>query len=207
MKLHNSCVVSALLLTGLSFSSITNAAFISRLGGLAFYDDQTNLTWAANANINSFEILYYQEVWAAGLDIGGVTGWRLPSADVNGDGIVVDCTGGGVTNCIDNEMGFLFWEQGISSDSPGPFSNILSNTYWTTTKVNDLPKAWSFHFGLGVMFPDSTSLWSNYAWAVQSGDVAAVPLPAGVWLFGSGLLGLFGIAMRKSKISDDQKRD
>jgi hypothetical protein len=37
-----------------------------------------------------------------------------------------------------------------------------------------------------------------YAWAVRSGDVvSAVPVPATVWLFGSGLIGLLGIARRK----------
>jgi hypothetical protein len=35
------------------------------------------------------------------------------------------------------------------------------------------------------------------AWAVRDGDVSAVPVPAAVWLFGSGLLGLIGIARRK----------
>jgi hypothetical protein len=36
-----------------------------------------------------------------------------------------------------------------------------------------------------------------YGWAVQSGDVSAVPVPAAVWLFGSGLLGLIGVAKHK----------
>ncbi|HHJ36602.1 MAG TPA: VPLPA-CTERM sorting domain-containing protein [Gammaproteobacteria bacterium] len=38
-----------------------------------------------------------------------------------------------------------------------------------------------------------------YAWAVQSGNVgtAVVPIPAAVWLFGSGLIGLIGLTRRK----------
>jgi hypothetical protein len=37
----------------------------------------------------------------------------------------------------------------------------------------------------------------NFAWAVRTGDVpAVVPVPAAVWLFGSGLLGLIGMAKR-----------
>jgi hypothetical protein len=31
-------------------------------------------------------------------------------------------------------------------------------------------------------------------------QVTAVPLPAAVWLLGSGLLGLAGVARRKSKV-------
>ncbi|MBI5783055.1 MAG: VPLPA-CTERM sorting domain-containing protein, partial [Gammaproteobacteria bacterium] len=37
-----------------------------------------------------------------------------------------------------------------------------------------------------------------YALAVRPGDVAVVPVPAAVWLFGSGLLGLIGVARRKA---------
>ena len=39
----------------------------------------------------------------------------------------------------------------------------------------------------------------NYAWAVQSGDISAVPIPAAIWLFSSGLIGLIGLARRKNK--------
>lgn len=38
----------------------------------------------------------------------------------------------------------------------------------------------------------------HYVRAVRSGDVAAVPHPTACWLFGSGLIGLFGIARRKA---------
>jgi hypothetical protein len=36
-----------------------------------------------------------------------------------------------------------------------------------------------------------------FAWAVHSGDVSAVPIPTAIWLFGSGLLGLIGVARTK----------
>jgi hypothetical protein len=36
-----------------------------------------------------------------------------------------------------------------------------------------------------------------YAWAVRDGDVAAVPVPAAAWLFGSGLIGLAAARRRK----------
>ena len=38
---------------------------------------------------------------------------------------------------------------------------------------------------------------SREGFYIQSFDVTAVPLPLAVWLFGSGLLGLFGISRRK----------
>jgi hypothetical protein len=36
-------------------------------------------------------------------------------------------------------------------------------------------------------------------WAVRPGDVSAVPVPAAVWLFGSGILSLIGLASRKTR--------
>ncbi len=50
--------------------------------------------------------------------------------------------------------------------------------------------------GVEVAF-DLTS-WSNHDWK-QSSIPSAVPVPAAAWLFGSGLLGLVGIARRRGK--------
>ncbi|HFD32315.1 MAG TPA: VPLPA-CTERM sorting domain-containing protein [Gammaproteobacteria bacterium] len=44
---------------------------------------------------------------------------------------------------------------------------------------------------------DNYKTSSFFGWAVQTGDVSAVPVPAAAWLFGSGLLGLVGAARRK----------
>jgi len=41
--------------------------------------------------------------------------------------------------------------------------------------------------------------WTNKVAGVYSLEVQAVPVPAAVWLFGSGLVGLIGVACRKSK--------
>jgi hypothetical protein len=38
-----------------------------------------------------------------------------------------------------------------------------------------------------------------YGWAVHSGNAGAVPLPAAVWLFGSGLLGLIGVGRKRRR--------
>jgi hypothetical protein len=58
-----------------------------------------------------------------------------------------------------------------------------------------------FYTGSGYQSDDGKT-GSNYAWAVHSGDVSAsvVPVPAAVWLFGSGLLGLIGMARRKKEV-------
>jgi hypothetical protein len=79
----------------------------------------------------------------------------------------------------------------------GLFQNIQSNLYWSGTDAPpDANYAWIFGFndsseGAGL------KTGTIFAWAVQTGDVAAVPVPTAVWLFGSGLLGLVGVARRK----------
>ncbi len=155
----------------LCISLSANAALVSRLGGLAYYDNQLNITWAADANINGKDTWNNQVGWAAGLTVGGVGGWRLPIADRNDDGNVVNCSGGGVAGCADNEIGFLYWEEGITAVAPGPFSNVQSFGYWSATEVAGNPSfAWFFNYISGAR--DLLSKSSNlFAWAVRSGDV------------------------------------
>jgi len=159
--MKKSCSLNALSCCVLVlFTNITNATvlpFESRLGGLAYYDPNLDITWATDANLTSFDTWDNQTAWVADLTIGGVSGWRLPSADVNGDDIVVDCYGGGVTDCNDNELGYLFWEEGITEYQPGVFINI-QRTYWTGTELSDTFGAWYFTFyglpGSGVLLPN-----------------------------------------------------
>ncbi len=80
----------------------------------------------------------------------------------------------------------------------GPFSNVQSDVYWSATEYAPTTSfAWLFIMSNGVQNFNVKNV-SFYGWAVQSGDVSAVPVPAAVWLFGSGLLGLVGVARRKS---------
>ena len=189
----------AVIMLATSLAHAVTIPLESRLGGLAYYDPNLDVTWAANADINSFATWDNQMTWVAGFKLGGVSGWRLPSADVNGDGTVVNCSSGGVAGCADNEMGFLFWEEGITATAPGVFTNVQPNSYWSSTEsafAGQLVNAWRISFGTGFQNASSKTT-ERWAWAVHSGDVGAVPVPAAVWLFGSGLLGLIGIARRK----------
>jgi len=201
-------VVCAVLFSFITMSA--NAAFIGRLetspgSGVfqAYYDDQLDITWTANANINGFDTWYNHAAWAASLDIDGVTGWRLASMDVNGDDVVVLCTSDQEA-CKDNEYGHLFnygagtvFGSGITHASPSPFNHIQAGSYWSSTDYIDTDSAWDFGLGSGDHHTGSKT-FTDYAWAVHSGDVGAVPIPPALWLFGSGLLGLIGIARKKS---------
>ena len=175
----------AVIFTFITLSA--NAAFIGRLpatpGGTdyqAYYDDQLEITWTANANINGADTWENQVAWAAGLNIDGVTGWRLPSMDVNGDDVFVDCPSQAA--CEDDEYSHLFFygagtvfRSGITPSSPGPFSNVQSSGYWSGTEFpsNPATNAMGLDFSIGSRLFGG-KLVNNFAWAVHDGDVALI---------------------------------
>lgn len=197
MKIWKLTSVATIMLVTCS----ANAALVERLGGLAYYDTEADLTWLADANYamtSGYDAdgrMNWADAnaWAASLDIDGVAGadgWRLAISDVS-------CSS---HNCTGSEMGNLFYNVlGNSAGSltnTGPFSNVGS-LYWSATEYAPITdNAWYFDMYSGYQ----AIRWKGdtvYAWAVQSGDVGAVPVPAAVWLFGSGLIGLIGLARRK----------
>jgi len=195
----------------LSFNA--EAALIGRLpstpGGTdyqAYYDNAAGLTWLADANYaktSSFDtdgLMTWQVAsdWVAQLTVGGVGGWRLadtlqPDASCSsqsGSSSGFNCTGSEMGNLHYNTLGNT---AGLLPNT-GPFKNVQLATYWSaTTFAPSTDAAWSFGMsgGFQAAFSKTTDF---YSWAVQSGDV--VPVPAAVWLFSSGLLGLAGIARR-----------
>ena len=182
----------ACIFTFISFSS--DAALVVRLGGLADYDTDADLTWLADANAavgSSYDttnpgsgLINWADAnsWAAELDVAGITGWRLPGT-LTPDATCDTQSGGFSTgyNCTGSEMGNLFYNvPGNTAGYPSstvPFSNVQNGWYWSATPTSG-GVAWIFH--------------------MIAGDVGAAPLPAALWLFGSGLLGLIGVARRKA---------
>jgi len=181
-----------LIIIILGVSGAANAALVDRGGGL-IYDQDLNITWLANANVNGLMTWDTAMTWASNLSyydsVRNVTytDWRLPTSD----------TCGGY-NCTGSEMGHLFYTElgGVAGTSIATthnanynlFQNVQSYFYWSGTEyAPDTDYAWIFDFNggyqdVGVKNDDF------YAWAVRPGDVAAVPEPAAMWLFGSGLL-------------------
>ena len=101
-------------------------------------------------------------------------------------------------NVSDHDVSGVF-DDGCGAGSclvnTGPFTNVQSANYWFGLEFNS-SQAWRFTTTNG--FQDGLNRSRNvFAWAVHSGDVSAVPVPAAVWLFGSGLIGLLGVAKRK----------
>jgi len=194
-------------------STTANAAFMGRLetspgSGVfqAYYDDLLNITWTTNANINGTDSWANQLAWAAGLSIDGVAGWRLPSMDVNGDNTIVNCVTASQADCMDNEYGHLFNYGKDTTKGNGivpgistvPFTMVQSDIYWSGT-ARDAFNTWTYRFDSGSNLSVSTEGNPRFAWAVRAGDVSEVPVPAAAWLFGTGLIGLIGMARRKKK--------
>lgn len=218
MELVRKSVAATGLFAVLSISSVANAALVSRLDGMAFYDTEADLTWLADANYartsgyHVFGTMTWQQArdWAAGLTVAGVDGWRLPET-LQPDASCGYQSGSASYgyNCTGSEMGNLFYNVlGGVAGSPistthnanyDLFSNIQGSDYWSATDYAPVTSyGWDFNIGIGLQ-EGIDKTYSVYAWAVHSGDVSAVPVPAAVWLFGSGLIGLIGFARRKQR--------
>ena len=168
-------------------TSTASAALISRLGGLAVYDTDFNITWLKDANANGTMNWQAAKDWAAGLNVGGYTGWRLPNADP-GCGATYDCINSEVGHLFYTELGVQATRKITSSTSSylALFTNVKDSTYWTGTEYASRPSdAWGFDTSGGIQNFPYKGYDFYYAWAVRDGDVGSVPEP--------GILGLLGI--------------
>jgi len=203
-------------------SGAAQASLIDRGGGL-IYDTDLNITWLADASyaVTSGDVAdvfmnwTQANTWATNLSyydsVRNVTydDWRLPTTLLPDPSCSIQTSIPYGYNCTGSELGHLFYSElgGVARTSITTthdadynlFSNVRSNVYWSN--AYDGSTAWFFHTGLGYQTAYSKTK-IGFAWAVRPGDVAAaastVPVPAAAWLFGSGLLGLIGMARRKA---------
>ncbi|QWF70737.1 DUF1566 domain-containing protein [Methylomonas paludis] len=138
--------------------------------------------WAGLAFVNYLDIQHY----------GGSSHWALPTTPE------IDASIG--YNQTSSQLGELFYNElggtAGSSIPSGPFSNVQSYAYWSGTEYAADPHyAWGFDTGDGNQGLNGKVI-QFYAWAVSPGNVAAVPEPNIIWLFGTGLLGYLGLKRR-----------
>ena len=114
-------------------STTANASLGLVLGGQAVYDTDLDITWLADANLaktSGFDAdgqmnWANANAWAAGLTVGGIGGWRLPTT-ADPDASCTDDPAGTTPssdpfgwNCTGSEMGHLFYNElgGTASNS------------------------------------------------------------------------------------------
>ncbi|MFM8333253.1 MAG: DUF1566 domain-containing protein [Candidatus Methylumidiphilus sp.] len=164
--------------------------------------------------------------WAANLVYGGYDDWRLPTVSpINGTSFQYGFSNNGSTDAgygntsPASELAYMYYvnlgnlgyctpngggsggcvaQPGWGLTNVGPFTNLQSSVYWSGTEFAPFPYAWDFNTGVGNPNLDYKNN-AFYGWAVRSGDVAAVPLPAAVWLFGSALSGVGMLAVRRRR--------
>ena len=167
------------------------------------------------------------KTWADTLVYFGYEDWRLPSANLMNDANPCWAYDGSCDEGYNNttsETAHMFFNNlggigrfdvnGIYDSAHGvtnysftdggdgisvSFFNLQNHVYWSREE-NTLDTYYAWRFGTD----DGTQLFnlkkrSLYSWAVHDGDIGnPVPLPAGIYLFLSGLVGLSLMKGRKS---------
>ena len=182
-----------------------NAAFIDAGNGM-IYDSGLNVTWLKDANFamtsgyDADGLMTWDQatIWAASLNIGGQTDWRLPTITTSSGGGPRPNQNGQLSPTSENEFGWLWYELGAgdylsTSADFIPFENIPfvtggSEYYWTGIEY-DSSSAWNFLIDCACWGTGDKNN-EHYAWAVHSGDVAGVPEPGSLILIAAGLAGL-----------------
>lgn len=192
----------------LGLLSTANANLEARWGGMV-YDTDLNITWLSDANYaktSGFDADGRMRVteeyagegaiakeWVATLNVGGVSGWRLPTFyTCDEDGF---CTDGEMVHLFHNELGGTDGFSILLSSDPdlALFTNVQSDLYWSDTGWRgDSARTLAFNFNHGYNAGAYDENKQFFAWPVHSGDVAAIPEPETYAMMVLGLAVLLG---------------
>jgi hypothetical protein len=189
-----------------------HAALSEPVDGMV-YDDVLDLCWLQDASASGKLTWQAANAWAAGLDVGGHTDWRLARLSSTSPTQVVTLCDGTDENeeecrTSGNELGYLFFYN-LPGDFPkmgdrAPFTNI-QNDYWSGTESSS-NNAWDFSTGngwVGIV----AKISEFYGWAVRQGQCQAPgelppeprPIPA-IGLWGVALLSLLLMALARARL-------
>lgn len=197
-------IVFMFIVSGFVMTVSGQASLIDRGGGL-IYDTSLNITW--------YDYTYWAmsgsedaKSWAAGLNVGGVTGWRLPQTmPVNGAtygyqaknngstdiGYNISAPGSAYQGSPASELANLYYvalgnkgfydvngnqQAGAGLVNKGPFQNLQPDGYWSGTLFDLYPKS-AWYFDFN--YGIQTYFYDDNcfsALAVHDGDVAK-PIP------------------------------
>jgi len=163
----------------------------------------TSATFTADEDSVKFTTVTFDHTAAGTLTTGGTDGgWRDGSGNpVSEMGHMYYVNLANLGYCSSATTTGCTVPTGWGLANTSPFTNLQSAQYWTGLDYETtLTNAWNFDFNVGFQGQGNKSNGS-IVWAVHDGDVAnlsSVPLPTAVWLFGSGLIGLIGIARKKT---------
>ena len=178
------------------------------------YDSVLDITWLADANyadgtgfLNSGRFNWSEaNVFAQDFVFGDFDAWRLPSILDHPPSQHYGYGYGSYQN--ETELNYIFQEV-LNYNTGGPFSanfidsesgiehsinnaEYTGHTYWFQEASTSWVVGHYSYKPYGQEFLVSASQDFNFVWPVHDGDigVSAVPLPAGIYLFLSGLVGL-----------------
>lgn len=208
----------ALAVSTLILSTMSNAAVITH--GNLTTDDSTNYitdtsTGRQYLRFDTFDLTYAETVMATSSG-GSFDGWTIATSDIADDfysavlGVVTTpCSGEHLTGIVCGTLDT--WN---NSDFGASYTTNEDHFWYIST--NTTADSAEEDIGLGSIFA-SGAVWDNDDWnsisigdsfSTTSGtpinalvyrDASVVPIPSAVWLFGSGLIGLIGLARRKSR--------
>lgn len=191
-------------------SASANATLEPRLGGKAYYDTESNLTWATPAAARSIK---EQIAFVSDLIIDGIDGWRIPDRPefFNFTNNYSDCsypTGGGCPPYIPaSPIDEYSWAWGVNWISHGSYNNTpdgyedFAVTVYGITYGTYIPAYANGYMLDFVMLINDQDNARYTVWPVHTGDVALIPEPAtyAMLLAGLGLLGLMTHKIRTDK--------
>ena len=202
--MKKSPLLAAVCASLFSFISLPSHAELVDNGGGLIYDTVLDITWAQprSTRIATWEAA---KTWAAGLTLGGVSGWRLPYISVvAGSGPLpgnphptaceidwnelycpVYCNTATELACRDNELGYMYYhnlsgtrrQSILTSGDPdlALFPSIQTDSIYWSGTEAYNSRTWIFFFNDVNGGGQTDGIFGVRAWAVHSGNVQENP--------------------------------